>query len=73
PEIVVASTFGFPSLCGGFHIEEGKRYLIYAYRKGEKLIAVTTCDRSMPLEDADKDIKNLNSIWYRLGARMYPF
>lgn len=72
-EIIVASEFGHPELCNGFHIEEGKRYLIYAYREGKTLVARTTCDRSTPAQYAAEDVKSLNSFWYRFGARIYPF
>ncbi|MFL6256672.1 MAG: hypothetical protein ACJ74T_16825 [Pyrinomonadaceae bacterium] len=48
----------------------GESYLIYAY--GKDLFDVG-CSRSVPTADATDDIRRLNSAWFRLSARLYPY
>ena len=75
-EVIISSTFG--SACG-FTFEKGKRYLVYSY--GQDLFTPTVCSRSgeiigagySPNKDQQREIRKLNSWWYRFFSRVLPF
>lgn len=72
PEITIPTIFG---LGCGFYVEPGKEYLIYAY--GEKMVLPTVCSASRTIISDDdyeeKQIKQLNSSWFRFFSRIFPF
>ncbi len=74
PEITVITNEAI-TVCGGFEFREGERYIIYAYEKD--LVTFNSCSRSRPLNYEDefdaKEIKRLNSFWFRLMAQLNPF
>ena len=67
--IAVYSDQGFLS-CWTRQFKVGDRYLVYAFER--KLLVTTNCGRTMPPENAADDLTNLNSFWWRLGARVLP-
>lgn len=73
-EIAILSNNGTGG-CGGFQFREGERFLVYAF--GKELIAYSACERSRPMsresEETAKDMKPLNSFWFRSRARLLPF
>ena len=69
-QITVVSDNGY-LVCGGFPFAVGKQYLVYA--KGKDLIVISDCDRTVPIDAGEKDIKNLNSFWFRFFSRIIPF
>lgn len=72
PEITLLSQ-NYTGWCGGFNFVVGEQYLLYSYSEGNWLMADSICTRSVPLAHASDQIKNLNSFWYRLFARVFPF
>lgn len=67
--------FGFdsPGMCGDLPLTEGKRYLIYAKRKKEGLATYIDCGPNRMAEDASDVLKKLNSFWFRMFARFFPY
>jgi len=63
--------------CSGFEVTEGESYLIYAYKYKNNLIFNLFCSRSQKIkkenEDLTKELKNLDSIWFRFWSRLNPF
>jgi hypothetical protein len=64
--------------CGGFNFVKGERYLIYAYVYEHKLKVSSGSgnDCTPPtssLGAASKDVKRLNSRWFRFTSRVLPF
>ena len=57
--------------CGGFLFETGRTFLVYAREK--EMSVYTSCDRTARIDNASEDIKKLNSLWFRLFARLIPF
>ena len=62
--------------CSGLRFREGEKYLVYADKhKGSLVVywcahaALTT---SLSSEDARKQIRQLDSFWFRLRARLFP-
>ena len=72
-QINVLLTFDIPGMCNDMPLAVGKRYLMYAYREKEGLISVTDCGPNLLESEASDDVKNLNSFWFRLGARLWVF
>lgn len=74
PEIVIPTSYTSPYLCG-WYVEPGKRYLVYAY--DNQMIMPTGCSASSPMEPEDeylrKQIRQLNSGWFRFFSRIFPF
>lgn len=62
-------------VCGGFNLVQGEKYLVYAY--GKKLsVSTSSCSPpTLPVssQSASDEIKRLNSLWFRLKARLIPF
>jgi hypothetical protein len=73
PEPIVDFTYDRPGWCGDLNLAKGERFLIYAYREKQNLISYTDCGPNMNVKYAEASIKNLNSFWFRLFARAYPF
>jgi hypothetical protein len=78
-EIVIHTYDLARSVCSEGFIP-GKKYLVYAY--GDKLLANLTCSPShLFITDSgyadykiqEKEIRNLNSFWFRFFARILPF
>jgi hypothetical protein len=67
--IVVYPDQGFLS-CWNRKFNVGDRYLVYAFER--KLLVTTNCGRTMPPGRSAADLKNLNSFWWRLDARVFP-
>jgi hypothetical protein len=65
--------FDTPGMCGDLPLVVGSEYLMYAYREREGLISAIDCGPNMLARDATADMKNLNSFWFRLSARLWPF
>ena len=59
-----------PGPCGGFMLEQGRRYLVYV--RGREMHAYTSCDRTAKLDHASDDIRRLNTFWFRFFARLIP-
>lgn len=63
--------------CSGTHYRVGARYLVYAYYYQGRLDASTGCMRTRPVttdaEKADKELKQLDSWWFRFRASVWPF
>jgi hypothetical protein len=77
---VMIKTDNGESACKGFPFRKDERYLIYASQRSgssKELIAFTWCTRSRPMsqedESTEKEMKELNSFWFRLKARLWPF
>ena len=73
PEQVLLWGFDIPHMCGDLKLEKGERYLIYADREKQSLIVHADCGRSSHIKYAGDDIKKLDSFFYRLAYRIYPF
>jgi hypothetical protein len=73
PEQVLLRGIDLPNMCGDLLFEAGERYLIYAEREKQSLIVHGDCSRSVHVKDAEEDIKKLDSLFYRLSYRLYPF
>jgi hypothetical protein len=60
--------------CGGFDFQPSEKYLVYVF--DNELIAYTTCSRTRHYErssdETDKELKQLDSFWFRLFARVNP-
>lgn len=70
-EITLLSDMGMLSCSHRYDkFRVGEKYLIYAY---DKELTDFGCSRSVPLDSAAKDIKRLDSIWFRAFSRVYPF
>ncbi|MFM9903916.1 MAG: hypothetical protein ACKVQJ_05015 [Pyrinomonadaceae bacterium] len=71
-EITIPTTFG---LACGFYVEPGKEYLVYAY--GKEMVMPTVCSPSRTIVTDDiydeKQLKQLNSSWFRFFSRIFPF
>ena len=61
-----------PVTCSNFNFQEGERYLVYAF--GRDLVSTTIFTRSRPLEweneETRKEMRELNSFWFRFGSRI---
>lgn len=73
---IYAETPNFPTgMCGDFGFEKGKKYLVYA--ETDRLLVQTSCAPSFQYEGnsayEQKRVKQLDSFWYRLYARVNPF
>jgi len=66
-----------PGWCGGTALNPGSSYLIYAVRDPkEGLVTYTKCSAlvgAVDSEEVTREIKNLNSFWFRLRTRLWPF
>ena len=76
PEIVAWLDKG-SEICSGLRFRDGEKWLVYAYEFEGILIVHSFCSRTRPLETqdgyAEKEFKQLNSSWFRLKARLWPF
>jgi hypothetical protein len=63
--------------CGGFDFRPGEKYLVYVLDVEKDLVAFTACSRTRPYSrssvEADKELKRLDSYWFRLFAKAIPF
>jgi len=61
--------------CGGFDFQLSEKYLVYVF--DNEWVAYTACSRSRPYirssVETDKELKQLDSFWFRLCARLNPF
>ncbi len=69
-EITVVSDNGHLG-CDGYPFKIGEKYLVYA--KGENLVIVGNCERTVPIAASSDDIKNLNNSGFRFVSRLLPF
>jgi hypothetical protein len=72
-QIHLLLTFDLPGMCGDMPLTPGLQYLVYANHEKEGLVSDTDCGPNIPAANASKDINNLNSFWFRLSARLWPF
>jgi hypothetical protein len=72
-QINVLLTFDLPGMCNDMPLAVGRRYLMYAYREKEGLVSGTDCGPNIIESEAGADIRNLNSFWFRLWARLWIF
>lgn len=60
--------------CGGFDFKPSEKYLVYVF--DNELVAYTSCSRSRLYKassvEIDKELKQLDSFWFRLFARVNP-
>lgn len=73
-----AWSFSNPNACGGFRWKHGEKYLVYLFKSRIGDLAVETfCTRSRPVDTKDdrliKESRQLDSFWFRLGSRVWPF
>ncbi len=65
----------FENQCISFKIEKGNEYMIFA--RTDKLLVKTECSNSYIIERDDKfhqkNVKKLDSFWFRLWTKIYPF
>ena len=73
PEITAVANFDSPGMCGDLGLKVGERFLIYAEREKGRLLVHGDCSPSMKIEYAAEEVKRLNSFWFRLFARLYPY
>ena len=71
-------SLSYPYSCGGFRFTKGEKYLVYVFKaENGSLYAVTSCGRTRKFETNDEDrikeIKQLDSFWFRFMARLNPF
>jgi hypothetical protein len=59
------------SPCSGMMFDQGGRYLIYAYRKAERLTDGGLCSRTVKLDEDSQGYKQLSSFWFRTRARLF--
>lgn len=72
-QITVLASFDSPGMCGDLPLNVGEKFLIYARKEKGKLVIQRDCPLSSPLSYAGNEIKKLNSFWYRLFAKTYPY
>jgi len=60
------------SMCCLVRFQEGRKYLVYVYERG---FVPSDCAWSaeMKSERAERNLKDLNSFWFRMKARMWRF
>jgi hypothetical protein len=60
------------SMCCMVSFEEGKKYLVYVYKNG---FVPSDCAWSAELKSdrAERNLKELNSFWFRVKPRLWPF
>lgn len=65
---------GMGLVCG-FYVEPGKKYLVYAYGKEMYMPTVCSASRTIVTDEVyeSKQIKQLNSSWFRFFSRIFPF
>ena len=73
PEITVLWAWDNPGMCNGLLLVKGERYLIYTSREKEGYGVYPDCGTNYLAKDVAEEIKKLNSFWFRLFARLYPF
>jgi len=76
-EVAVFARRYFLTCGGGFDFQPGERYLVYVFDDHNELVAYTECSRTRPYSrssfETDKELKQLDSFWFRLSARVIPF
>jgi hypothetical protein len=72
-EFVALADYDNPGMCGDLDLKVGERFLIYAYREKGRLLIVTDCGPNRRAEYAEEEIEKLDSFWFRMFARLYPF
>jgi hypothetical protein len=72
-QIRLMLTFDSPGMCGDMLLTVGSEYLMYAYREKEGLVSYSDCGPNILATRAKADLKNLNSFWFRLWARLWRF
>jgi len=76
-EVAVFARRYFLSCGGGFDFQPGEKYLVYVFDDHSELVAYTECSRTRPYSrssfETDKELKQLDSFWFRLFAKAIPF
>ena len=76
-EVAVFARRYFLSCGGGFDFQLGEKYLVYVFDDENALVAYTECSRTRPYNrsslETDKELKQLDSFWFRLFAKATPF
>jgi hypothetical protein len=71
-EVTLLWQFSSPE-CGGLMPHQDEAYLIFAYRARTSLAVQTTCGPNSPAAFATHQIARLDSRWFRLTARLWPY
>lgn len=76
---LVAIDFDFPKQIGACplldHFDEGVDYLVFAYGKDLEIRAQCSDTHKLTNEytGINRDMRRLDSFWFRFGARVWPF
>lgn len=72
-EISAIVSIDSPGMCGDLDLKVGEKFLIYAPKENNQYAIYRDCGPSIPYKYADKEIKKLDSFWYRLFSDFYPY
>ena len=72
-QIRLLLTFDAPGMCNDLKLTVGRQYLMYAYREKEGWVSYTDCGPNLWASEATEEMKNLDSFWFRLWARVWRF
>ena len=65
--------FDMPGMCGDLPLTVGEKYLIYADRLKEGLVARIDCGPNRVASDVPDEIRKLDGFLFRMSARLYPY
>ena len=72
-EITLAAQYDVPGMCNDLPIDKGQQILVYATKREGQLVLYRECGPNLPAKSAGDEIKQLDSFWFRLYARVFPF
>lgn len=71
--ITALAGFDVPGMCNDLDLQIGKRFLIYAPRKYDRLLIYRECGPSREAEYAKEEIKRLGDFIFRTYTFFYPY
>ena len=72
-DVNVLWAFDNPGMCNDLPLTKGQRYLIYTSLENGFYGVYPDCGANYFAEGRSAEIAKLNSFWFRLGARLFPY